>query len=287
MLIFYADEFGDHSMLTSESDHRALKPGTSRFFILAGIGVRDTSRKPLAEGLLDIKRKHFGATAVAGPWGETEIKGRHLARAARSAATGRTGWCPRGYRELTTPRQVSALLKDLGLVLSTFRPLVFAVAIDKAEMVTRHKDLHPVPIAYTYMHQRIATAMEKLYAGDAAIIVADQQSQHEKIFRAGGMKATRDVLSRNLPRKPNYDLVLDKPLWVDTELSTWDREIIQLADMVAYSVGTCMTRGETPAEPYYLWDQIRMCLAAHYTTGHVLGGGLSIFPKEAKAPKGL
>jgi len=76
VLIFYADEFGDHSMLTVPQKLQAeLKTGTSDFFVLTGVGVRDTSRKPLADALFKIKKKHFGALASQ-PWGDSEIKGR-------------------------------------------------------------------------------------------------------------------------------------------------------------------------------------------------------------------
>ena len=285
MLIFYADEYGDHSMLTKSGAPLELKKGTSDFFVLTGVGVRDTSRKPLAESLVALKRKHFGRGASSPVWGDTEIKGRHLFRAARSVASGNVLQSPTGYQDLDTPWKVNALVKDLGLIFSTYRPLVFAVVVDKREMLSRKKDLHPIGVAYAYMHQRIATAMADLYAGDASIIVADQQTQHEAFFRTGKMNEIRKQLTKGLTRKPNYDLVLDKPLWVDTELSSWDREIIQLADIVAYSVATCMQRGEAPDEACYLWSQIEKSMHVHWQTGKLLGGGLSIFPTTAKAPK--
>jgi hypothetical protein len=273
-------------MLTdSVAKSGALKPGVSPYFVLAAVAVRDTSRRPLAEKLFELKKKHFGADVGNRNWGDTEIKGRYLFRASRSVATGNVLSYPSGYASLKTPSQVDALVKDLGLIFSTFRPQVFAAVVDKVEMLATGKDLHPIGIAYTYLHQRIALAMENLYAGDAAMIVADQQTQHEKFFRQGGMQDTRVALGNGLYRKPNYDLVLDKPLWVDTDLSSWDREIIQLADIVAYAVGELMKRRAVPSEYNYLWPQISSCMALHFRTGKPLGSGLSIFPKSAKAPQ--
>ncbi len=285
VLIFYADEFGDHSMLTVPHKMPAeLKSGTSDFFILTGVGVRDASRKPLADSLLKIKKKHFG-TLASGPWSDSEIKGRYLMRASRSVASGNILVTPSAYATLNTGHKVESFIKDLGLVFATYRPLVFAVAIDKRAMLQHRKDLHPLGVAYAYLHQRIAAVMEDLYTGDAAIIVADQQTQHEAFFRTGKMNEIRKQLTTGLARKPDYDLVLDKPLWVDTDLSSWDREIIQLADIVAYSAAECMKRRSAPTELCFLWKQIERCMAVHWNTGRIVGSGLSIYPKESIAPK--
>lgn len=282
MLIFYLDEFGNHALDRDESSSvPALRAGASPFFVLGSIGVRDTSRRVLAEKIFEIKKRHFGEIAETGDWGETEIKGRHLRRVARSVAAGKTLESPAGYASIKTPSQVEALLKDLGLVFDTFRPIVFATAVDKIETVSTGRDLPPLGVTYAYLHQRVATTMEDLYAGEAAMFVADQQAQHEKFFRSGGLRDTRAVLNAGLRREPNYDLVLDKPLWVDTDLSHWDREILQLADVVAYTVGECLLRDEIPTEANYLWPHIERCMARHHLSGSLLGAGLSLYPKTA------
>lgn len=285
MLIFYADESGGHSMATRPgSDPAELAKGNSDRFTLAGVGVRDSSRRPIAEALFKIKRKHFGSR-TDGPWGDTEIKGRYLMRAMRGAASGHPLRSPLGYASLDTPEKVDSLISDIGLLIAKFRPLIFSAVVDKREMLATGKDLHPIGVAYAYLHQRIALAMEDLFAGDAAIVVADQQTQHESFFRAGGFHEVRSTLTANLPRKPNYDLVLDKPLWVDTDLSSWDREIIQLADIVAYTVDVCVARGVAPTESCYLWERLKPSFATQYRTGNILGGGIAIYPRTARSPK--
>ncbi|NUU06581.1 DUF3800 domain-containing protein [Leifsonia sp. C5G2] len=280
MLIFYADEYGDHSMTTAKSEPAVLKAGTSEFFILSAVGVRDTSRKPLAEALFDIKRKHFGESVADEPWNASEIKGRFLFRATRSVASGNVLASPASYQRLDSRAKVDGLITDLGLVFTKYRPLIFTVAVDKRELISRKSTTHPLGAAYAYIHQRIALTMEKLYAGDAAIVVADQQTQHEAFFRSGGLHASREAF----PLKPNFNLVLDKPLWVDTDLSSWDREIIQLADIVAYTTAECMKRNSPPPEACYLWEQIRSCLAMNWSTGRILGGGFAVHPKSAPVP---
>jgi hypothetical protein len=285
MLIFYADEYGDHSMTTApDSEPPVLKKGTSEYFILSAVGVRDTSRKPLAEALFEIKRRHFGARVDEIPWSESEIKGRYLFRATRSAASANVLASPSSYAQLDTMNKVNGLVHDLGMIFAKYRPLVFTVAVDKKELLARQSGLHPLGVAYAYIHQRIALTMEKLYAGDAAIVVADQQTQHEAFFRSGKLHASRESLTPNLYVKPNFNLVLDKPLWVDTELSSWDREIIPLADIVAYTTAECMKRKEPPAEACYLWEQIKTCLAMNWSSGKIIGGGFAVHPKNAPTP---
>jgi hypothetical protein len=286
VLIFYADEFGDHSMALDPSDASHLKAGVSEHFVLATVGVQANSRKPLAHDLFELKRRHFGDEIVGHPWGESELKGRFLFRAARSAANGKVLTHPVGYAALDTVDKVDALIGDLALIFAKHRPLVFAAAIDKNAILASKpsRERSPLGVAYAYIHQRIALGLEKLYSGDAAIIVADQQTQHETFFRSGQMNAVRDEISAKLWMQPDFNLVLDKPLWVDTELSSWDREIIQLADIVAYTIGECMKRGEPPTEACYLWEYIRPCLAVHWSSGQLTGAGVSVYPKSAKVP---
>jgi hypothetical protein len=285
LLIFYVDEFGNHTLDRDDSDTQpALKKGASRYFLLGSVGVRDTSRRALAERIFAVKKKHFGTPAEEDAWGDTEIKGRHLMRLSRSVANGKFLEKPAGYRGITTVEQANALIKDIGLLFDTFRPIVFATAVDKLEAVSKGRDLEPLGVAYAYLHQRVATTIEDLYSGDAAMFVADQQSQHEKFFRSGGLRDARAALNNGLRRKPLYDLVLDKPLWVDTELSHWDREILQLADIVAYSAGEYLLRGEAPSALNYLWPQISRCMAMHHATGQILGAGFSLYPKSARIP---
>ena len=288
MLIFYVDEFGNHTLdRDGTTGPPTLKEGASRYFVLGSVGVRDTSRRALAKRIVEVKEKHFGNLAVRDlPWGDSEIKGRHLRRVARSVAAGHRLDRPAAYRTLLTEKQTAALFTDIGLLFDTFRPLVFAAAVDKLEMVETGRDLTPLGVAYAYLHQRVATTMGDHFSGDAAMFVADQQSQHEKFFRSGGLRDARATLDRVLRRKPEYDLVLDKPLWVDTELSHWDREILQLADIVAYSAGAYLMRGGAPEERSYLWEPIRRCMALHQRTGLRLGAGFSMYPNSARIPTG-
>jgi hypothetical protein len=99
MLIFYVDECGDPSLKT---DPAIIAPrllnGTSPFFVLAGVGVRDTSRKPLAETIFELKRKHFGLQATAKVDSATNGDALEIARQSLDAAKGsrKAGWWAAG-----------------------------------------------------------------------------------------------------------------------------------------------------------------------------------------------
>lgn len=273
-------------MATAQGDVKALKAGVSPYFVLSGVGVRDSSRRPLADALFEIKKRHFGKIAATSPWEATEIKGRYLFRAARSVAAGKVLEKPDGYRVLNTPAKVSGFTKDLGLIFDKYRPLTFTVAVDKSALLSVRpgRRVEPLGAAYAYMHQRIALSLDKLYAGESAILIADQQTQHEGLFRSGGLHQARLSLSRRLRMEPNFDLLVDKPLWVDTDLSSWDRELIQLADIVAYTTTACMLNGAEPVRECYLWPQIRSTLALHWRTGAIESGGFAIYPKSTSFP---
>jgi hypothetical protein len=104
MLLFYIDEFGDHSLIRDPHNPRRLKAGVSPWFVLAAVGFRDTSRANLAEALTSLKEKHFGADSSLRPWAESEIKGRHLVRATRRLSRGQRIGDPPAYSGLTEAR---------------------------------------------------------------------------------------------------------------------------------------------------------------------------------------
>lgn len=277
MFIFYTDETGTSALSTAPgSDRPELKPGHSHYFTLAGIGIRDSARTRLAERLISLKLKHFGA--VVGDWSASEIKGRYLRRAVGSVADNDSGALPSGWDALAEPR---VLVDDLALLVRQFRPLVFTNIVDKRKMVTRGETLNPIGIAYSYLQRNIALTLEHQYAGECAVILADQQNEHEQFFRSGGIHEIRAMLERDLTKSPRYELVLDKPLWVDTELSTWDREIIQLADIASYLVTRLFETGEPVAELQPLWDALLPQFALHPVSGRILGRGIAVYPARS------
>lgn len=281
MLIFYVDETGNSSIATvPDTNPPELAPGTAEYFTLAGVGIRDSSRKPLAEYMLRLKAEHFGARPDA-DWHDTEIKGRYLLHVAKALQNRKKHAAPAGWSALADADAMDALLRDLALAFLTFRPLILANVIDKQKMVTRGIRTNPIGIAYSYLQRNIALTLEHQHSGEAAVIVADQQSQHEALFKSGGIHEIREEFSRYLTRVPNYNLVLDKPLWVDTERSIWDREILQLADIVSFLVTKVIHDGEPPAELAKLWEALLPQFALHHKSGKVLGRGIAMYPPRS------
>lgn len=88
-----------------------------------------------------------------------------------------------------------------------------------------------------------------------------------------------------LSRRAQHELILDKPLWIDTKLSSWDREIIQLADIAAFMTNECMKSGALP-RPEPLWRELRRCMAVG-TDGEPEGEGLVIAPMPSSWPMPL
>lgn len=286
MLVFYVDEFGQHGLSVVEgSEPPSLKRGCSPWFVLAAVGVRSSSRMPLAEAIAKLKGRHFGDAYTDQAWSGTEIKGRYLRELIEGVPSGHGAGLPSGYAALDSKQAAVALVRDLDILLAKFRPLLFAVAVDKVRVLEMGaKGQPPLGAAYAYLMQRVARTMEDLHNGDGAILVADQQHEHEQLFRSGEINRVRDHFNQSLWRQPNYNVVLDKPLWIDTELSTWDREIIQLADLVAYTVGWCVEHGKPPTGPSFLWDRVSSLMAIHWGTGRIESGGFAIYPKPDRFP---
>jgi len=279
VLIFYVDETGDAALAGHESAAQIV-PGRSNYFTLAGVGIRDSSRESLAKNLLSLKKKHFGELAGA-DWGDTEIKGRYLLHTARALAEKRKVTAPARWKQLADQEALDALIRDVGHVLLAFRPVVLVNVVDKRKMARRGVELNPIGIAYSYLQRNIALTLEHQHAGEGAVIVADQQTQHEALFKSGGIHEIRSELGKDLTRVPNYNLVLDKPLWVDTNLSVWDREVIQLADVAAFLVTKLVDDGQAPRELAPLWEALLPQFARHHQSGRILGRGIAMYPPRS------
>jgi hypothetical protein len=288
MLIFYIDESGETALSrTQKNGVWVLNPGVSPWFILAACGIAETSRVDLAHQVMHIKDNFFPGWK-AQPWRETELKGRFLCAAHRRLSRGKIPLKPVGYKSLRSIRQLENLCEALGRLLRKFRPLMYVIAVDKTTLVRRTTPLPPEGIAYAFLEQRLALLVDTVY-GDAegALMVADQQHSHEKLFRSGEMLRIRTQVTQNLPIQPNFELILDRPVWIDEILHPLDREILQLPDLAATSVAELVQSGKAPTGAQHMWEDIRACLPAHWGTGLIPDGGMSIYPRPGAYPTGV
>ncbi|WNM26768.1 DUF3800 domain-containing protein [Demequina capsici] len=282
MLLFYIDECGD----TAPLEHRHGGHGSpSQVFILAAVGIHDSSREALGHEILGIKRHYFPASVGSPDWNLSEIKGRFLTHSSRLRGHERARFLPEGWRELDDPEVMERFLNDVGQLFAKFRPLIFAALVDKRAMALTGEDTDPLAIAYTRLYERVALTLDQVNRGEGALFVADQQDEHEAYFRSGAMYAARTALEKREHNRPHFEPVLDKPLWIDSHFGTLDRELIQLADIVAYSVNEWYERGEPPMEHQYLWRSIAPCFAAHWKPQKSHGAGVMVYPElEAYPP---
>lgn len=285
MLIFYIDESGHHHMAPSPHNPAELVEDTTDWFVLSAVGIRDTSRRPLAEEVDRIKRTYL--TPVEGEtWDATELKGRRLAitRGALEAREHRND----AYPSLTTKAQLLAVERASSLLFSRFRPLVFSIAVDKRALFAKRPGESALGWAYAFLYRRIALTLERVYPGEGGVLVADRQTEHERAFSEGALTRLRDDLADSAPwLRADYRLLLDRPIWIDSTLSTWDREIVQIADLVAFTTHEGLARGFSSPAAAPLWPSIRQVLAPDWQTGTPDGEGLVIFPKPKVWPDTL
>ena len=284
MLLFYVDESGGTSMGGALAPKVNGRTHIRDLFALSAVGIHDSSREPLAEEIVTVKARNFGEGAVRRDWGDTELKGRLLSEAARIAKGEHGRDIPAGYAAVTTPQGLGLLLRDVGQLYAKFRPLVFTVIVDKRELRAADPDASPLGIAYAKLYERVAQTLGSVNRGEGAIFVADRQDEHEAYFTSGAMHQMRRALASKGVNRPDFNLLLDKPVWIDPVLSRWDREIIQLADLVAFATRAWYAHGEPPRAPHFLWDKIEPCFAAHWNTTKAQGGGIMVYPDPGKYP---
>jgi len=259
MLLFYIDESGHHRMDADAEHPDQLAHDTTEWFVLSAVGIRDTSRRPLAEEIDRIKRSLLGSRTDR-PWNQTEIKGRRLAITRKALESSSPD--DDAYAEVKDLRRLNALEHELRMLYGRFRPLIFTVAIDKRQLFSTRPGDSALGWAYAFLYRRVALSLQRLYPGEGGVLVADQQTEHEKAFRTGELTRLRDDLADAAPwLRADYRLLLDRPLWIDSTLSTWDREIVQLADLVAFTTHEGLARGFSSSAAKELWPAVRPMLA--------------------------
>lgn len=281
MLLFYIDESGHHRMAPDDEHPGRLARDTSDWFVLSAVGIRDIERRPVAEALDALKSELLGSRPGRA-WGDTELKGRRLA-ITRRRVEGSPADPDADYTAVADGTHLDELETRVAGLFERFRPVVFTVAIDKQRLFTERPGEPALGWAYAFLYRRIALELERDHPEEGGILVADQQTEHEKAFRDRELTRIRDELAAQGRLKADYRLLLDRPLWIDSSLSTWDREIVQLADLVAFTTHEGVDRGFDSPAARRLWPAIRAVLDRD-ERGAYDGAGLVIFPKPDPWP---
>ena len=276
MLVFYIDEVG-----TGNLGDKSLKEHP--WFILGALGIRDVHRQGLAQAIQEAKDEAFGIIWRRKPWENTEIKGRYLAAAKRRLDQGKPALNPSGYYSLTAYK-LEGLLDTLFKIFRTFTPVLYAIGIDKEKhlAVQRRGDPYdPIAIAYAFLQQRLAALVEHTsQASEGALMLADEQSHHETLFRKGEVRAVRNGFQARWLGKPNVAVIIAKPVWIDKDEMVLDREIAQLTDFMLYAVSLGMI-GKAWTHPWL--EQLGPHFARHWGKGRRLGAvwnaGITIYPR--------
>jgi hypothetical protein len=275
MLVFYVDEVGvGHLGNAAVAEHP--------WFILGAVGIRDVNRQSLAQAIRDIKGEAFGDSWRTGNWGDTEIKGRYLAHATQRLDRGMLALKPAGYRGLTST-QLKELVDALFRIFRTFSPLLYAIGVDKRRhLATRRAGTpyDPVAIAYAFLQQRLAALVEPTSnAEEGALILADEQSHHETLFRKGQVQAVRRGFRARMFKPPDIAAIIAKPVWIDPDEMVIDREVSQLVDFMLYAV----MRGMRDGDWNHPWlERLGPHFARHWGSGRKIGAvwnaGITIYP---------
>jgi hypothetical protein len=277
MLLFYVDEVGVGKM-----NDASLR--THPWFVLGALGIRDTNRKGVASAIRDLKKSVFGTNWQSRSWKETEIKGSYIAEANNRLLSGRPPLRPIGYNGLTSAK-LEQLLHGMFSIFRAFTPVLYAIGIDKVQHLQAPRSgppFDPVAIAYAFLQQRLASlTAHTTNSIEPALIVADEQSHHESLFRKGEIRSVRNQFQQQLPQPPNIASIIAKPVWIDTTEMVDDKEITQLTDFVSYAVYQGMARQQWS----HNWlERLGPHFARHWGTGRRIGAvwnaGITIYPRQ-------
>lgn len=277
MQLFYLDEQGDKSL---SADSLRVHP----YFTMGALKIQDTQRLSLYRSIQALK-DHFFPGWRNGHWEDSEIKGSYLAQAIRRHSRGLTPLRPRGYAGLTG-EQLGGLVDGLFNLIHRFNPQFYFVAVDKQQVLQRYdvSEHSPVGLAYAHLQIRAALLIAEVYGqSEGGLFLADEQYQHESLFRIGEITRVRQVVQSHFPRPAAIELVLDKPLWMNKGELPADREICQLSDFGLYIVGSAVAEERWGSDNRWL-RRLSPYIARHWETGDLWDGGIALVPRPLEYP---
>ena len=216
------------------------------------------------------------------PWQDSELKGKHLAGAIRRLEKNLSPQTPKAYQQISYGR-MQELIDRIFQIFRRFTPVFYFVGVDKQRLQDDLREpTSPIAAAYVILQLQAARLVEGVYnMGEGGMFIADEQNQHERLFRKGEVHALRDYVVGIAGHPPDMRGILDKPLWVNKGELEVDREILQLIDIAVYSVGNALVSGDWNQK----WFQnLVPYIASNWNGDEVWDGGIIIFPPPASYP---
>jgi len=274
MLLFYLDEYGNSSY--SQASIREYP-----YLVMGTMCIGDSQGWSLFNHVAELKGEFFPNWEHS-PWPHSEFKGKHLSGAIRRLENNLLPQTPRSYQQLSYKR-VLDLIDGIFQIFRRFTPAFYFVGVDKQRLQSDFNDpTSPIAAAYVILQLQAARLVEGVYnMGEGALFVADEQNQHERLFRKGEVQALRNYVVGIAGSPPDMRGILDKPLWVNKGELEVDREILQLVDFAVYAVGSALVNGDWS----HTWFRRLMpYIARNWSGDEIWDGGIVIFPPPASYP---
>ena len=272
MLLFYLDEFGNGS-------HSIASINEYPHFVMGSMCIGDSQRWSLFQHVVEMKERFFPGWKLH-DWKYSEIKGKHLARAMRRLETAKFPHpmvCP------THPSLGSRMIDGLFQIFHRFTPVFHFVGVDKRQVQsTPIGPTSPIGAAYVVLQLQAARLIEEVHGmGVGGLFIADEQNQHERLFRRGDIQSLREYVLGIAGHPPDMRGLLDKPLWVNKGELAVDREILQLIDFAVFIIGRAIASQDWENEWF---NRLSPHIARNWLEDRIWNGGIAVFPPTDNHP---
>lgn len=274
MLLFYLDEYGNGSLSAKSINEYP-------YFVMGSMCIRDSQRWSLFRQLVELKEHFFPGWEQQDPR-VSEIKGQYLARALRRLENGQDPISPSGYAHLTLV-SVRQLIDGLFQIFHRFTPVFHFVGVDKRQVQSIPIGLtSPIGAAYVVLQLQAARLIEEVHGmGEGGLFIADEQNQHERLFRRGDIQSLREFVLGIAGHPPDMRGLLDKPLWVNKGELVLDREILQLIDFAVFIVGRAIV---SQSWEHDWFNRLSPHIARNWIEDRIWNGGITVFPSTDNHP---
>jgi hypothetical protein len=297
MYLAYLDESGSpykdyRTYWEGYGQHRQSHPDTPLpypFFVLAGVGIRESHLPVVDEWFSNAKRSFLGSgDSVA--MREYEIKGSIL----YALREGRepTNWTGKGRKGRTTDaaktvwrsltaRQLERLEGSIFDLLPRLAPVIWVVVVKQHDAFARYGDdaWPPYYHALTYLQQRVAHYVQASHgAYQRAMFLMDETAGLSTPEQFDSYISVRDRINQTAAWPVDFGrYMVEAPTFGSSHL----HQALQIADVVSHAVWKHV-RGQ---DRFGWFGRLEPFLASHPRGGDYNGVGLTFIPKAKRPPR--